>query len=236
MILRIQLIGCSIYKKGTVVKLQKKSYSWGIIAVMMFFFFPVGIYMLVKKMTGEKYNRVKNGKSLRIFGCVLIAFALIYLGFGITGELQTSDGSDAVGAVIMMEIIFGGGGVFTLYKAFSYIKKGTKYNRYLAIINSDNNTLIDNIAAAYPTTYEKALHDLQSMIDDGYFMNAHIDLINRKLVVPRVNTADNASEAKDNPFASAEKQPRAIKCKNCGATNTIDPDKVNICEYCGSPL
>ena len=44
--------------------MQKKSFSWGIIALMFFLFFPIGIWMLVKKMTDEKFNYIKNGKSL----------------------------------------------------------------------------------------------------------------------------------------------------------------------------
>ena len=43
---------------------QKKSFSWGIIVLMLFLFFPVAIFMIIKKMTDEKFNYVKNGKSL----------------------------------------------------------------------------------------------------------------------------------------------------------------------------
>ena len=116
--------------------MQKKSFSWGIIALMFFLFFPIGIWMLVKKMTDEKFNYIKNGKSLKILAWILIGFAVMYLIMGITGELETEDGSSVVGGVIVMLMIFGGGGAFALYKAHSYIKKGTKYNRYVSIINS----------------------------------------------------------------------------------------------------
>lgn len=199
--------------------MQKKSFSWGIIALMFFLFFPIGIWMLVKKMTDEKFNYIKNGKSLKILAWILIGFAVIYLIMGITGELV---------------VIFGGGGAFALYKAHSYIKKGTKYNRYISIINSSNDTLIDNIAAAYPTSFEQAAKDLQSMLDDGYFMNAYVDLNRRELIMPpkaaTVNVAVNQSTS------PSYGQPTSEKCKNCGATNTVVPGTANECEYCGSPL
>lgn len=214
--------------------MQKKSFSWGIIALMFFLFFPIGIWMLVKKMTDEKFNYIKNGKSLKILAWILIGFAVMYLIMGITGELETEDGSSVVSGVIVMLMIFGGGGAFALYKAHSYIKKGTKYNRYVSIINSSNDMLIDNIAAAYPTTYEKATEDIQSMIDDGYFMNAYIDLNRRELIMPQRSVSVNVTVNQNTAHADAK--PTSVKCKNCGATNMVVPGTVNECEYCGSPL
>ena len=214
--------------------MQKKSFSWGIIALMFFLFFPIGIWMLVKKMTDEKFNYIKNGKSLKILAWILIGFAVMYLIMGITGELETEDGSSVVSGVIVMLMIFGGGGAFALYKAYSYIKKGTKYNRYVSIINSSNDTLIDNIAAAYPTSFEQAAKDLQSMLDDGYFMNAYVDLNRRELIMPPKATTVNV--AVNQNTSPSYGQPTSVKCKNCGATNTVVPGTVNECEYCGSPL
>lgn len=213
--------------------MQKKSFPWGLIVLMFFLFFPIGIWMLVRKMTDERFNYVKNGQSLQVFGWVLIAFGLIYLIMGVTGELQTEDGTNAVGAILVMLLIFVGGGIFSLCKAASYIKKGTKYSRYVAIINAGNDVLIDNIAAAYPTTYEKALQDIQEMINDGYFMHAYVDLNRRELIIPY----QSAASAPMNPHAASVKgQPQSVKCKNCGAPNTKIPGAVNECEYCGSPL
>lgn len=213
--------------------MQKKSFSWGTIALMFFLFFPIGICMLVRKMTYEKFNYIKNGKSLKILGWILIGLAVIYLILGITGDLKTEDGSSVVGGVIIMLMIFGGGGAFALYKAHSYIKKGKKYSRYISIINSSNDTLIDNIAAAYPTSFEQAARDLQSMLDDGYFMNAYVDLNRRELIVPQKAASVNIDV---NQSSASSTQSTSVKCKNCGATNTVVPGTANECEYCGSPL
>lgn len=68
--------------------MQKKSFSWAIIILMFFLFFPVGIYMLVKKMIDEKFNYIKNGNSLRVLGWILIGFAAIYLISGLTGDFK----------------------------------------------------------------------------------------------------------------------------------------------------
>ncbi|MDE5995709.1 MAG: hypothetical protein K2G56_02195 [Eubacterium sp.] len=214
--------------------MQKKSFSWGIIALMLILFFPIGIWMLVKKMTDEKFNYIKNGKSLKILAWILISFALIYLIMLIIGEHETEDGENILSGIILLIVLLGGGGAFALYKARTYIKKGTKYNRYVSIINNSNDTRIDTIAAAYPTTYEKAAKDIQSMINDGYFMNAYVDLNRRELIMPQNSVSDNAT-VNQNP-TQIEAQPTNIECKNCGAINTVVPGTVNECEYCGSPL
>lgn len=212
--------------------MQKKSFSWGTIALLFFLFFPIGIWMLVKKMADEKFNYIKNGRSLKILAWILIGLAVTYSILGITGELKAEDGSSVVGIVIVVVMIFGVGGIFALYKSHSYIKKGTKYNRYVSIINSSNDTSIDNIAAAYPTTYEKATRDIQSMIDDGFFMNAYIDLNRRELIMPQRSANVTANQN----AAHADAQPTSVKCKNCGATNKFIAGAANECEYCGSPL
>lgn len=214
--------------------MQKKSFSWGIIALMFILFFPIGIFMLIKKMTDEKFNYIKNGKALRIFAFILIGIGILYLIMGITGELETEDGSNVLFGVIVMLLIFVGGGSFSLYKANWYIKKGTKYNRYVSIVNSSTDTLIDNIAAAYPTSFEEASSDLQSMINDGYFMNAYVDLNSRELIMPQRFT--DSQTVVNQGSSSANGQLESVKCKNCGATNKVASGTAGECEYCGSPL
>ncbi len=215
--------------------MQKKSFSWGIIILMLFLFFPVAIYMIVKKMSSEKFNMIKNGKSLKILGWVLIGFAAMYLLLGITGELQTEDGSSAVGGIIVAECIFGGLGALSLVKGIQYIKCGEKYNRYVSVVNASNDLLIDNIAAAIPTTYEKAAADLQAMIDAGYFMNAYVDLNRRELVMHRNQQSNYANTYTVYPQNAGAKT-MSKKCPNCGATNTVVEGIACECEYCGSPL
>ena len=207
--------------------MQKKSFSWGIIVLMFFLFFPIGIWMLVKKMTEEKFNYIKNGKSLKNLGWILISIAMMYLIMCTTDEVE-------IEIMVYGIVIFGVCGALLLYKSDLYIKKGTKYKRYVSIINFSNDTLIDNIAAAYPTTYEKAVEDIRAMIYDGYFMNAYIDLNSRELIIPRPNTTDN--NMMNQNTAPVEGQLQSVKCRNCGATNILIHGAVNECEYCGSLL
>ena len=214
--------------------MQKKSFSWGIITLLLIFFFPVGIFMIVKKVTTESFNYAKNGKSLKTLGWILLCFAAIYLLMFMTGDLVTEDGGSIVGPILVVIFLFGGGGILSLIKGNQYIKKGAKYNRYVSIINTSSDLFIDNIAAAYPTSFEEAAKDLQSMLDDGYFMNSYIDLNRRELIMPQKATTSNTIV--NQQVAPTKSQPKSVKCQNCGATNTVVPGVVNECEYCGSPL
>ncbi|MEA4919422.1 MAG: hypothetical protein VB078_00655 [Clostridiaceae bacterium] len=216
--------------------MQKKSFSWGIIILLFILFFPVGILMLVKKMSDEKYNYLKNGKALKTFGWVLFGIGIFYLIMGLTGELKTEDGSSVVGGIIIMLILFCGGGLLMVFKGKQFVNRGAKFSRYVAIVNASNNTLIDNIAAAYPTTYDSAASDLQMMIGAGYFLNAYIDLNKRELVMPVIQSANNIVSNSVGNNLTTDTKPRTVKCPNCGATNTIIPGAADECEYCGSPL
>lgn len=204
--------------------MQKKSASWGAITLWLIFFFPVGIFLIIKKVTNEKFSYIKNGKALKNLGIVLMCFGAIYLIMSITDDV----------AMLTAFFIFGGLGVLSFVKGNQYIKKGNKYNRYVSIINANNNTLIDNIATAYPTSFEQATEDIQSMLDDGYFMNSYIDLNRRELIMPQRSVSVNVTVNQNT--TRTETQPTSVKCKNCGATNMLVPSTVNECEYCGSPL
>lgn len=215
--------------------MHKKSFSWGTIILMFIFFFPVGIWMLVRKMNDEKHNYLKNGKSLKTFGWVLFGIGIFYLIMGLTGEFSTEEISSVVGMVIFTMILFCGGGFFMLYKGKQFINRGTKFSRYLAIINNRNDNSIDNIAAAYPTTYDNAVNEIQQMIDAQYILNSYIDLNKRELVMQNNNYATN-NAIYNHPEKAVAAKPRTVKCADCGATNSIIVGQSEECEYCGSPL
>jgi len=216
--------------------MYKKKYSWGTIILLLILFFPVGIWMIVKKMSDEKHHYLENGRCLKTYGFVLLGLGIFYLIMGFLGEIQTEDDSSIVGNVITGLIIFCGGGLLMIRKGKQFMTRGKKFNRYVAIINAENDTSIDRIASAYPTTYTVAVNDLQQMLDFGYFLNAYIDQHQRALIMPPSKSTNFTSVMTDQNNNLALKKPRIIKCPSCGAINKILPGKTNECEYCGSPL
>lgn len=215
---------------------EKKSTSWGVIILVLIFFWPVGLFLLYRKITGDKEAALKNSKVLNIIGGVFLAFAIIYLLMAITGNLKTRDGSSAVKSLITAFLFFGGGGTFMIYTAKKMKVNSERLKKYIAIVINNNETSIDNIAAAIPTSYDKAIKELQKMIDNNYFKNAYIDVSEREIVLPKKNTQKETTSNIQRNSPINESEIKVVVCKNCGANNKVVEGQVCECEYCGSML
>lgn len=214
---------------------KKKQTSWGVIILFLVIFFPVGIFLIYTKITGDKEGELKNSKVLKNLGWVCVTFAVIYLIMIITGDVKTEDGTSAIGPLIVAFLFFGGGGVFMLHTSKKIRSKAEKVRKYIAIIMNNNQTSIDNIAAAVPICYEKAMIDLQKMIDDGYFENAYIDVSKREIVLPKKKNAQNCESPNvKNDCNVNESKIKIVVCKNCSANNKVVEGQICECEYCGS--
>lgn len=211
--------------------------SWGIIILLLILFWPVGLYFLYKKVTGNKADALKNSKLLHNIGCVFVVFAFIYLLMILTGNATTEDDSSTAGSLYVAIAFFGGGGVFMIYTAKKIKANAEKSKKYIAIVVNNNKTAIDNIAAAIPTSYEQAVKDLQKMIDKGYFLNAYIDIAQREIVMPeRRNTQLTEPQLYSQINVVDQPEMKVVICKNCGGNNKIVDGTVCECEFCGSLL
>lgn len=54
-------------------------YSWPLVIFLLFFFFPVGIPLMVIKVTSEKMKYSENAIVMKIVGVLLIAISLLVL-------------------------------------------------------------------------------------------------------------------------------------------------------------
>ena len=209
--------------------MQKKSFSWGTIAVLFIFCLPVAVWMIIKKVTTEKLNYTKNGNALRVVGWLLFFMGVFYLLAGLRGFYKTADGSNRLDAMVMMLVVCFGGAALTLRQAKAYIGKGIRYSKYLSVINGSQDTRLGTIAAAYGTTSEQAARDIQEMLDDGYFMGGRIDEQRGELFIP-VHTLP------ENKTPPPKRVTRVVTCRCCGGINHVVQGEVAQCDYCDSPL
>lgn len=216
---------------------QKKSTSWGIIILALIIFWPVGLFLLYRKLSGDKVAALKNSKILNILGWVFAAFAVIYVIMAITGNIETKDGSSVVGPLIVALVFYGGGGAFMIATAKKMKINADKLKKYIEIVINNNQTSIDNIAAAVPVRYEEAMKDLQKMIDNGYFENAYIDVSEREIVLTNKKTEREYPTSNVQMDGHINKpQIKVVVCRSCGANNKVVKGQVSECEYCGSLL
>ncbi|MEG6614503.1 hypothetical protein CDQ84_16460 [Clostridium thermosuccinogenes] len=216
---------------------RRKTRSWGLIVFMFIIFFPVGIYMMVKKVTTEKHNYIKNGKALKAFGWSFFVMGTIFVMSVLDGS-STYEGSGEVVSfsdafpIIAFFYIFSG---VCILKGRKYVKRGLRFERYEAIVNSGKIYSLEGIASAFPTDYKTACKDLQEMIAAGFFPFSYIDLDKKMLITPETPSARKDSGKQDASEPGLGKA-KVVKCPNCGATNAVYSEAVAKCKYCDSLL
>lgn len=202
-------------------------YSWPIIILALCFFWPVGVFLIIKRVSTDRKTAMGAGKLIGGLGIALYCIAAIGLVVCIGDGF--SSGTDMV-----ITIFFGAAG-FALRRVAKKIKtEAENVKRYLSIIINSNVHQLDTIASATGKPYDAVHKDVKKMIDKGYLKNAYIDEGMREVVLPNSTPApqNNVNTAAANV---APAQSKIVACPCCGANNTIYGD-VGECEYCGSPL
>ena len=206
--------------------------SWAVVVLVLFIFWPVGLYLLVKKLSADKTAAISaGGKGLKITGIVLISFAAVgCLGFLSSAAEYGAQSSDV--APLVMLLFFAVGGVALLRKAKKQKKEAESIKQYLSIIVNGNVRQLDTIAATTGKSYNVVYKDVKNMIAKGYLKNAYIDEGMREVVIPSAAPQNTATAS---PVNAAPVQTKIVACPCCGANNTI-VGNTGECEYCGSPL
>ena len=201
-------------------------YSWPVIILALCFFWPVGVFLIIKRVSTDRKTAMGAGKLIGGLGiasyCIAALGLLVCISDGFAGE------------DVVMILFFGAAG-FALRKVAKKIKtEAENVKQYLSIIVNGNVRQLDTIASTTGKSYDVVHKDVKKMIDKGYLKNAYIDEGMREVVLP--NSApvpqNNVNVATAN---SAPVQSKIVACPCCGANNTIYGD-IGECEYCGSPL
>ncbi len=209
-------------------------YSWPAIILALWIFWPIGIFLIIKRVSIDKKASLVSGK---IFGILGIIMYVITGFFGLCAVICLADMSDPSNVEVLpiflvMAIIFGIGG-FALQKVSKKIKKEAEdIKKYLSVIINGNERRIDVIASSLGKSCDVAKNDIQKMIQKGYLKNAYINEATREVVLTSNNT-QNQETAIEN--TNVNKAKIIVACQCCGANNTVFGNSGE-CEYCGSAL
>lgn len=204
-------------------------YSWPVIILALCIFWPVGLYLMIKRISIDKTAVVKNssGKGLKITGTALIVLG----GLGIMDNFSSFNFGNFI-----LYLFFIAGGIVLVNKAKKIQAEGESIKQYLAIVVNGHVRQLDAIASATGKSYDVVHNDIKNMIDKGFFKNAYINEGSREIVLPNtVRTTQNIVNTTANVANVAPVQPRIVACPCCGANNTV-LGNIGECEYCGSPL
>lgn len=197
--------------------------SWPAIIILFIVFWPVGVFLLCRKIASDKKLQMLSGRVVEIIGWLLVAFAALGIAVSVSEGITGED--------VSMIIFFLAAGAVMIFIGRVMRANAAKYKKYINIIGNEHMYLIDNIAGAAGLPADKVKVDLQKMIDKGYFTRAYIDEANRELIMPVQNVA---AKQENNTVNNAGMI--VVTCKSCGANNTIVKGTSGECEYCGAPI
>lgn len=195
-------------------------YSWPVIILVLCIFWPVGIFLIIKRVSLDKKTAIGAEKIIGGIGIASYCFA----GVGFLAYFTEGFGSEEIGLILF----FGIAG-FALCKLSQKIKRDAEdVKKYLSVIVNGSERQIDAIASSMGKTYDVTKNDIQKLINKGYLKNAYISEGTREIVLPSNNTQEQVG-------TTINVTTKIVSCPCCGANNTI-VGNVGECEYCGSPL
>ncbi|WP_097025638.1 hypothetical protein [Clostridium peptidivorans] len=199
-------------------------YSWLVIIISIIVFWPVGIFLVYKRVKIDKMAGFIIGKIVRCLSylCFFIVAigTIVYLVNGFMSE----------DFKVTLSFLVLGVALYILSKKL--ISDAEKYKKYISIIINENEYIIDNIAEDMSLPTNVVRKDLNNMINNGYFQGAYINNSTNEIVLPQPNK-ENINDTTPNYESKIEA--KVVTCKCCGAQNKVTTS-VGECEYCGSPL
>lgn len=212
--------------------MEKKGIGWGWIIFLLIIFWPVGLFLLIKKLATDK-SALMSGKTGVLSAVAL--FLIVFGGMGFLGMLlDTSGDSEGAlgGAIIVIAMLVGG--ILLLRKVSKTKKIAVKYKKYIDIVANQNIRSIDNISSAVGLPYDIVAKDLQDMINIGYLKDAYINQGNREIILKQHEPVQYTQASVVGQVAAV--QTKVARCTGCGANNVVTVGKVSECEYCGTPI
>ena len=194
-----------------------KGFPTWVIVLSLWLVSPLGAGLLIHRIVVDRCFRLDFWKWLfwicvagMIFGFVLMSLLSLLLDGGLGG----------FSLLYFLTMIMYGGSVFILYKILK--RKTERYKGYIRCVGNEKLTSIDEIAAEFGVTYEKAEKELFAMIKKEYFAGAYIDRAQRIIVMP---------EGKE-----PEGKWTVVICPSCGGDNKIAVGTTCDCKFCGKTL
>lgn len=198
--------------------------SWIAIIIMMCVFWPIGVYLLYKRLKVDRKAAMRSGKALNIWGIILIVIG----GCAFLGGIADVDSETVVGAVFFLIL-----GIVLKRMATKNKKQAMRVRQYIALIINQHITSLDELSRATGCTYNVVCDDLNMMIEKGYLPGAYLNLSLRRIMLPGQQVP---VYRQNNMGQRAQARTKVIKCKGCGAEMIVAEGTIRKCEYCGTPL
>ncbi|MGN8896434.1 5-bromo-4-chloroindolyl phosphate hydrolysis family protein [Flavonifractor sp. HCP28S3_F3] len=186
---------------------------WIITALLLVTIWPIGLFLLLRKVLGGKkrrqynawqpprqaapgtqgmpgMNRNRQGKPIDLNKGkgMMVAGIVLAAIFGITlisGFPTVALGTSLVNALAAMSPVIGLflGSLALAWAGGRRNKQAKRFRKYVALIGKRESVSITTLAQAMPTTFRKACADLQDMLDDGILETGYLDMSTGRLIL-----------------------------------------------------
>jgi len=194
---------------------QKNNISWTLVVITLIFFWPVGAFLLWRKLSTDRTATMRSGKGITIIGWVLVVIGIL----GFIGLLE--EGMYVIDFFVIL--IFCGAGAALIIIGNKTKKNAKRYRSYIAVVANQNEKEIRGIASILNLSPEVVKKDLTEMIEKGFFQDAYIDHRKGSIVFNSKTTTEKIKY-------------RALQCQGCRAINKVAEAQVGRCEYCRSMI
>ena len=196
------------------------SSAWIAIIILMVTFWPVGIFLLWKRIQVDKKAQLSSGNTLSKIGIALIVIGIL----GMIGSLD--DSTSMAGAIFFLFC-----GIVLKMMGEKTRKQALRIKQYIALIINQRITSLDELSRATGNTYHVVCEDLNKIIEKGYLPGAYLNLSIRQIILPGQRPPVYRQNG-----PTPHMKTKVVTCKSCGAEIVVAEGTVRKCEYCGTPL
>ncbi len=222
-------------EKGEIRMKNEEDVSWIISLIKLALYlalWPVGIFLLVRKIRRDRKALMKAGKIMRGFGIFLVVVVL----FSSISEIAEPTPGTSMGDLLYDNVVLGGLGVALLIGASRIQKTAALYRRFIDRVVNHHETNIGAIASSLSMSTLEARKCLERMIRMGYFNQACISEDGNELILG-YSSEEDYEQAQLETLGHVKRAEKIVAvCRSCGAQNTIEKGSVGVCEYCGSRI
>ncbi len=173
-----------------------------------------------------------------IFGIFFLVMAGFSLFFYITGQMKLDSTSYTT-------IVFFAMGL-ALFLAGRKRRKSVKdFKVYVQHLSNNPAGYISDLAEINGESVDLVTKKLDYMIQKKYFVNAHINRGENRIIINSNKSISDIMNATTNITQNAQGDIQevnndleyiTVKCPNCGGNNKVELGKVIECDYCGSSI
>lgn len=195
-----------------------KTHSWALVIFLLIIFWPVGVYFLIRKLSGDRKASLSSGRKMTIWGWVIAGMGIISW----TSLMEDGIIDGTLGMLFFVSL-----GLTLVYIGKKSSINAAKYKKYIDLIVNRRLRSIATISSAIPVAHDSAIKDIKEMIDKGFFEDAYINYNLDKIVFSEEDDADERVKQHKVDMI-------VVPCNGCGANNKVEIGQVEQCQYCGS--